>query len=621
MRKLLKIGLVLTLMITQQVFAQKTVVEVEQNISLSSGIKFVSTRIDLDGEDMLDVLSGVLTDDLDYVQNSDGEKVRKIGPTWVNGIGDWVTIEGYAFKMFDSDILEIAGEPIPVSTPIALSSGYTYISYLPSVTLDAEVAFESIIGDSLIYVKNSDGSMLRKIGPNWVDGIGDCTPGEGFQVSMAGSETLIYPFSCGDVFLDERDDYDDMSYATVEIDDQCWMAENLNVGDQIDADDGGSNADGEQTDNGDIEKYCYNDYAGNCDDYGGLYQWNEMMQYVTTAGTQGICPDGWYIATDEEWETLIDYLGGEDVAGGKMKETGTTHWNSPNTGATNESGFIARGGGYGGPSGFGLFGYMACFSNSTYDAYGVNALYAAYNNDDIDGISFSYSVGTSVRCLKDDSEAKSLKQQTNKPSKLLTGHFVVKGSNPSENIWTLYFEKGILERGDEIGVFNGKTLAGSGLINSDNIFENSVPVFSNLYKTDGEVIIKIWDKSLQKELILSNYSFSDPYGDAYTNNKFPQGDMKYSLINSFKIEKSSTIKTETEISINPNPSEGIFNLSIEDYSGDIQLIITDLQGKEYRNFTMAENSTQFDLSDLTQGVYFVRCVGENFNTVKKIILK
>ena len=97
--------------------------------------------------------------------------------------------------------------------------------------------------------------------------------------------------------------------------------------------------------------------------------------------------------------------------------------------------------------------------------------------------------------------------------------------------------------------------------------------------------------------------------------------MKYSLINSFKIEKSSTIKTETEISINPNPSEGIFNLSIEDYSGDIQLIITDLQGKEYRNFTMAENSTQFDLSDLTQGVYFVRCVGENFNTVKKIILK
>jgi uncharacterized protein (TIGR02145 family) len=130
----------------------------------------------------------------------------------------------------------------------------------------------------------------------------------------------------------------------VRIGTQVWMGENLNVGTRID----GSQS---QTDNGITEKYCYNDINLNCDIYGGMYTWHEMMNYNPSDSgnigtTQGICPDGWHIPTINEWNKLVDtILGSHFVAGGKLKETGTVHWVSPNEGATNETGFTALPGG------------------------------------------------------------------------------------------------------------------------------------------------------------------------------------------------------------------------------------------------------------------------------------
>ena len=95
-----------------------------------------------------------------------------------------------------------------------------------------------------------------------------------------------------------------------------------------------------------VEKYCMINDEAYCDIYGGLYQWDEMMQYTTAQGAQGICPSGWHIAKNEEWNVLIDYLGGKLTAGGRMKEAGIMHWAPPNTGATNSSGFTALPGGY-----------------------------------------------------------------------------------------------------------------------------------------------------------------------------------------------------------------------------------------------------------------------------------
>ncbi len=105
------------------------------------------------------------------------------------------------------------------------------------------------------------------------------------------------PFStCGDTVP-----YEGQNYNTVLIGEQCWFAENLNVGTKV-------TGVTTQTNNALIEKYCYDDSETICNTDGGLYQWDEAMQYVTTTGAQGICPDGWHIPTDTEWYTLENGL-------------------------------------------------------------------------------------------------------------------------------------------------------------------------------------------------------------------------------------------------------------------------------------------------------------------------
>ena len=143
--------------------------------------------------------------------------------------------------------------------------------------------------------------------------------------------------------------YGGKTYNTVQIGTQCWMKENLNIGTRI-------NGIQNPTNDGVIEKYCYGDIESNCDVYGGLYQWNEMMLYISTQGAQGICPSGWHVPSDAEWCQLTTCLDATvncnttgfsgTNAGGKLKESGTSHWTTPNTGGTNTSGFTALPNGY-----------------------------------------------------------------------------------------------------------------------------------------------------------------------------------------------------------------------------------------------------------------------------------
>ena len=92
-------------------------------------------------------------------------------------------------------------------------------------------------------------------------------------------------------------EYEGQVYNTVQIFSQCWLKENLNTGEMIPGT-------SDQTDNGIIEKYCYNNEPDSCSKYGGLYQWDELMQYSLEEGVQGICPPGWHIPTDDEWKVL-----------------------------------------------------------------------------------------------------------------------------------------------------------------------------------------------------------------------------------------------------------------------------------------------------------------------------
>ena len=128
-------------------------------------------------------------------------------------------------------------------------------------------------------------------------------------------------------------DVDGNIYTTLKIGDQWWMAENLRV---TRAPDGSS-----------ITSYAYNNDENMAPVYGRLYTWQAMMNGSTDPGAQGIAPPGWHIPSIDEWQILIDYLGGNEIAGGKMKEPGTEHWGSPNTGATNSSGLtLVAGGSY-----------------------------------------------------------------------------------------------------------------------------------------------------------------------------------------------------------------------------------------------------------------------------------
>jgi uncharacterized protein (TIGR02145 family) len=229
----------------------------------------------------------------------------------------------------------------------------------------------------------------------WKFNAGHGVPDEGL--------TIVQPFTCGDPLIDARDG---QSYNTVQIGQQCWMAENLNIGTMIP----GLN---DMANNSIIEKYCYDNLETNCDTYGGLYQWNEMMQYVNTEGVQGICPDGWHLPTDAEWCILNQFIdstvdcdaggwgdgSGTDV-GTKMKST--NGWNCGY--GTNTVGFNALPGGW---REFGLFhnfGASSTFwSSSEYDiaAAWYRELYCGYNIIGRDPLSKEI-YGFGVRCLKDN---------------------------------------------------------------------------------------------------------------------------------------------------------------------------------------------------------------------------
>jgi len=107
--------------------------------------------------------------------------------------------------------------------------------------------------------------------------------------------------------------------------------------------------------------------------------------------------------------------------------------------------------------------------------------------------------------------------------------------------------------------------------------------------------------------------------DSYVSDVYPEGDGKYSIVN---ITKRSIENNEETILIYPNPSPGIFNISIEGVIGAIQIKVIDLRGKEYSDFELNGSvSKQIDLTDLATGVYFLSITGYNFSQIKKIVIK
>ena len=202
-------------------------------------------------------------------------------------------------------------------------------------------------------------------------------------------------------------DADGNIYNTVLIGDQCWMKENLRVGIHI--------ADSIiMSDNGILEKYCYDNIPANCETYGGLYQWDEMMRYTTTEDKQGICPSGWHIPNNEDWKILEgtvdssypiespvwDSLGWRGFNAGTNLKSASDWINNGND--TDPFGFKAIPVGYRSASG----GFYSNGENTFFWLSNNSGLISMYR-----GLSFdtpqvrSYftlrELGLSVRCLKD----------------------------------------------------------------------------------------------------------------------------------------------------------------------------------------------------------------------------
>ena len=186
-------------------------------------------------------------------------------------------------------------------------------------------------------------------------------------------------------------DIDGNLYPIINIGTQVWMAQNLKVTKYHNGTAITKVTNEDIWSNQKTEAYCIHDSI-----YGALYNWYSV-------NTGKLCPIGWHVPTDAEWTTMTNHLGGDSVAGGKLKECGTTHWATPNTEATNETCFSALPGGY-----RSLNGYVNCVGSYTHwwtstekDANkawyrDVGLGYASVYRNDL----FKQD-GFSIRCLKD----------------------------------------------------------------------------------------------------------------------------------------------------------------------------------------------------------------------------
>jgi uncharacterized protein (TIGR02145 family) len=201
--------------------------------------------------------------------------------------------------------------------------------------------------------------------------------------------------------------YEGQVYNTVQIFSQCWLKENLNVGTMISGTQNMSN-------NSVIEKYCYNNELDSCTKYGGLYQWNEMMQYTLQQGAQGICPSGWHLPTDEEWMVLEGAVDSQfgigdsewDMSNGRGFDAGTnlksiSGWYNGGNG-TDLFGFSGL------PGGIRIYDSDFLYIDSHGDWWTSTEFYAAWRRylsyylPEVDRYSVFEDCGLSVRCLRDN---------------------------------------------------------------------------------------------------------------------------------------------------------------------------------------------------------------------------
>jgi uncharacterized protein (TIGR02145 family) len=193
-------------------------------------------------------------------------------------------------------------------------------------------------------------------------------------------------------------DIDGNVYNTVKIGDQVWMQENLKTTRYRNGDSILNVIADTQWSALTTGGYCnYDNDTNNVKTYGRLYNWYAVKD------SKGLTPKDWHIPTNDEWKTLMNYLGGEKVAGGKLKEKGLSHWLELNKGANNETNFTGLPGGYCWDSGgffkLGYSGYWWTSSETPMENF-AGMWFLANKDEELHSGMNNYNVGLSVRCIK-----------------------------------------------------------------------------------------------------------------------------------------------------------------------------------------------------------------------------
>jgi uncharacterized protein (TIGR02145 family) len=199
-------------------------------------------------------------------------------------------------------------------------------------------------------------------------------------------------------------DQDGNVYTSVTIGTQVWMVENLKTSKYRNGDLIGTTTPATLDITAEATpkyQWAYDDNENNVATYGRLYTW------FAVTDSRNVCPAGWHVPTDKEWTTLASFLGGANVAGGKLKETGTIHWLTPNEGATNETGFTALAGGVRVPEGsfFNIDFRGFWWSSTKCSECPISNAWCRWMQHNLSDLVLVYErkeLGFSVRCIKDN---------------------------------------------------------------------------------------------------------------------------------------------------------------------------------------------------------------------------
>jgi len=219
-------------------------------------------------------------------------------------------------------------------------------------------------------------------------------------------------------------------------------------------------------------------------------------------------------------------------------------------------------------------------------------------------------------------------------------HFSFEGGNAADPVYTIYISDATingysLQAGDEIGVFDGQMLVGSLALTQiptpENQTENAIPVFATLNSGEGftanhPVTFKIWSASQGMEYDDITATMSNPYGDAYTGNVFPNSDGIYSIVSLTTTLTGINNPGLSEIAVYPNPNNGTFTLEFK--SAQLQIldvkIYNSLGVTVYQQLNIAANgkySTEIDLNDLPEGIYTLMVTGKDTSYIKKMVIR